>query len=74
MNSQSTLFVVGFTVLNWVIPDLAKWAVILIGTFVIIMVLYEFLIRRINVLRFLFGMKLLPHEPRPAGKPVKALG
>jgi len=54
---QSILFVVGFYVLNWAIPDLAKWAIILISSFVIIMVLYEFLIRRINVLRVLFGMK-----------------
>jgi glucan biosynthesis protein C len=51
--------VVGFYVLTWAIPDLAKWAIILIGSFVIIMVVYEFLIRRINVLRVLFGMK--PH-------------
>jgi hypothetical protein len=56
---QSILFVVGFYMLNWAIPDLAKWAIILISTFVIIMALYEFLIRRINVLRFLFGMKQL---------------
>ena len=54
---QSILFVVGFYVLNWSIPDLLKWVIILIVTFAIIMVLYEFLIRRINLLRVLFGMK-----------------
>jgi peptidoglycan/LPS O-acetylase OafA/YrhL len=57
---QSILFVVGFYVLQWAIPDLAKWAIILVSTFVIIMVLYELLIRRINLLRVLFGMKPLP--------------
>lgn len=54
---QSILFVVGFYVLNWSIPDLMKWIIILSVTFVIIMILYEFLIRRINLLRVLFGMK-----------------
>lgn len=57
---QSVLFVVGFYVLSWAIPDLAQWAIILAGTFVMIMLLYEFLIRRINFLRVLFGMKPAP--------------
>jgi peptidoglycan/LPS O-acetylase OafA/YrhL len=56
---QTVLYVVGFYVVNWAIPDLAKWALILASTFVIIMALYEFLIRRINMLRVLFGMKVL---------------
>ena len=46
-----------FYVLNWAASDLAKWAIILASTFVIIMALYELLIRRINLLRVLFGMK-----------------
>jgi hypothetical protein len=32
-------------------------------SFAIIMALYEFLVRRFNVLRFLFGMKVLPRAP-----------
>lgn len=60
---QSVLFVVGFYVLKWAIPDLAKWGIILTGSFVLIMTLYEFLIRRINPLRVLFGMKPI-HEGR----------
>ena len=59
---QSILFVVGFYVLNWPIPDLLKWVIILIITIGIIMVLYEFLIRRINLLRVLFGMKPVHKE------------
>jgi hypothetical protein len=54
---QSILFVVAFSVLPWASSDLAKWAIILVSTFVIIMALYELLIRRINLLRMLFGMK-----------------
>ena len=56
---QTILFVVAFYVLHWALPDLAKWALILVSTFVIIMALYEVLIRRINLLRVLFGMKPL---------------
>jgi glucan biosynthesis protein C len=40
-----------------ILLDPAQWAIILISTFVLVMVLYEFLIRRINVLRVLFGLK-----------------
>ena len=65
---QSVLFVMGFYILNWAMADLAKWATILISTFVIIMVLYEFLIRRNNVLRVLFGMK---PQARPLAAPSK---
>ncbi len=65
---QSVLFVVGFYVLNWAIPDLAKWAIILVSSFAIIMAMYEFLIRRLNVLRVLFGMK---PQARPVAAPSK---
>jgi glucan biosynthesis protein C len=48
---------------QWAIPDLLKWAIILVASFAIIMVLYEFLVRRFNLMRFLFGMKLRPKAP-----------
>lgn len=63
---QTILWVVGFYALDWAVPDLAKWAIILVSTFVTIMVLYEFLIRRINLLRVLFGMK-----PQAGAAPTK---
>jgi peptidoglycan/LPS O-acetylase OafA/YrhL len=72
---QTVLLTVGYFVVRWPIPDLLKWAIILVVSFAIIMALYEFLVRRINVLRFLFGMKLLrkapvvqPQQPEPAGR------
>jgi len=49
---------VGYFMVRWAIPDLAKFAVIAASSFAIITALYELLIRRINVLRFLFGMKV----------------
>jgi hypothetical protein len=54
----------GYFVLQWAIPDLLEWALIVAISFALIMTLYEFLVRRWNVMRFLFGMKPLP--PRPA--------
>lgn len=65
---QTVMLTIGFYAVNWLIPDLVKWIVILLGTFVICMALYESLIRRINLLRFLFGMKPLP-RPQPATQP-----
>jgi peptidoglycan/LPS O-acetylase OafA/YrhL len=60
---QTVLLGVGYYVLQWAIPDLLKWVLILILSFGIIMVLYEFLVRRYNVMRLLFGMKPLPRAP-----------
>jgi glucan biosynthesis protein C len=60
---QTALLGVGYFVVQWAIPDLLKWVIILLASFVLIMVLYEFLVRRFNVMRFLFGMKPLPKGP-----------
>jgi glucan biosynthesis protein C len=60
---QTVLLCVGYFVVQWAIPDLLKWAIILVASFAIIMVLYEFLVRRFNLMRFLFGMKLRPKAP-----------
>jgi hypothetical protein len=39
------------------VPDALKWATISVASFLTIMVLYEYVVRRVNTLRFLFGMK-----------------
>ncbi len=64
---QTVLLSVGYLVVQWAIPDLLKWVIILPVSFVIIMVMYEFLVRRYNVMRFLFGMK-----PRPKASTVQS--
>jgi glucan biosynthesis protein C len=53
------LLTVGYFVVQWTIPDVIKFFVIDAISFVIIMGLYEFLVRRFNLMRFLFGMKLV---------------
>lgn len=52
------LLSVGYLVVQWALPVSVKFAIIDAISFAIIMVLYELLVRRVNVLRVLFGMKL----------------
>ncbi len=54
---QPVLLCVAFFAVQWAIPDLLKFLVILSITFAVVMILYEFSVRRFNPLRFLFGMK-----------------
>jgi glucan biosynthesis protein C len=62
---QTVLLCVGYFVVQWAIPDLLKWVIILPVSFAIIMGLYELLVRRYNLMRFLFGMKPLVKQPTP---------
>jgi glucan biosynthesis protein C len=57
---QPVLVCVGYFVVTWAVPDAMKFVLIAAGSFAIIMLLYEFVVRRFNALRFLFGMKLQP--------------
>ena len=54
---QTVLLGVGYFVMSWEIPDVLKWAVVFVSSFIIIIALYTLLIRRFDLLRFLFGMK-----------------
>jgi hypothetical protein len=55
---QTVILIIGWWIipLHW--PIVGKYGVISIGSFVLIMAIYELLIRRINPMRFLFGMRL----------------
>jgi peptidoglycan/LPS O-acetylase OafA/YrhL len=66
---QTVIVTVGYFVVQWPIPDLLKFLIILSTSFVIVIVLYEFLVRRVNVLRVLFGMKPLARVPRVETEP-----
>lgn len=56
---QTVLLAVGYFVLQWGLPDVFEWAMTLAISFILIMAIYEFAVRRFNVMRWLFGMKLL---------------
>jgi len=60
---QTVLLCVGYFILQWTIPDVLEWALIVVVSFAIIMGIYEFLIRRFTLMRVLFGMKPLPRQP-----------
>ncbi len=62
---QTVLLSIGYFVVQWPIPDWVKYLVIAPTSFGIIMALYEFAVRRVNVLRFLFGMKPLLRTKAP---------
>jgi len=68
---QSILIYVGYFVVQWNIPDLLKWFIIAPLSLAIIIGLIK-LIERVNVLRFLFGLKPLRRsaQPAPAATPV----
>jgi hypothetical protein len=56
---QNVLFLIGFFIVNLDIPDPAKFLIIIICTLVVIMIIYEYIVRRYNATRILFGMKLI---------------
>jgi peptidoglycan/LPS O-acetylase OafA/YrhL len=66
---QTVIVGVGYFVVQWTIPGLLKWAIVLALSLAIIMVLYEFLIRRFNGMRVLFGLKWQPKAPAAQQKP-----
>ncbi len=54
---QTVIVVVGFFIRNWQVAVFPKYLFLAAVSFMIIMVLYEFVVKRINILRLLFGMK-----------------
>lgn len=61
---QPVLLCVGFFVVLWKIPDLLKYMAIAIPAFILVLGLYEFIVRRFNPFRLMFGMKVLQHSAR----------
>jgi glucan biosynthesis protein C len=60
---QTVIISLGYFVVRWAIPDGLKFVLILTVSFLVTMGLYEFLIRRNNLLRILFGMKAKKRRP-----------
>jgi glucan biosynthesis protein C len=54
---QTTIVSLGYLVVQWAIPDGLKFVCLISGSFLTSVGLYEFLVRRSNLLRVLFGMK-----------------
>ena len=54
---QTVLLGVGYFIMTWEINDVLKWAIVFSSSFIIIITLYTLVVRKIELLRFLFGMK-----------------
>lgn len=55
---QTVIVVIGFYVVQWNASILVKYTTILVAAVAVSMLIYELLIKRTNVTRFLFGMRL----------------
>lgn len=63
---QPVLVMVGYFVVQWQIPDPLKYLMIALPSFILTIGLYQLLVRRFNLLRFLFGMKPKQLQPSTA--------
>ena len=54
---QPVIIFIAFFAVQWEVPLLIKLLVVVIGSFLVSLGLYEFLVRRINPVRALFGMR-----------------
>ncbi len=68
---QTVIVTLGYFVVGWAMPDLWKFVIILVVSFIMTMGLYEFGVRRFKVMRFLFGMKLLSRPVNPQIKDMR---
>ncbi len=53
---QTIIIIIGFYVIDWGMSGPLEYLTIVIGTFVICGLLYELLIKKVNILRLLFGL------------------
>jgi peptidoglycan/LPS O-acetylase OafA/YrhL len=60
---QTVIVVIGFYVVQWSAGVPVKYVTILVASFVATVVLYDLLVRRANLTRFLFGMRPLKKKP-----------
>ena len=60
---QPVVVALAYGVVGWSAPIVVEYAVIVAGSFAVILVLYECVVRRTRVTRFLFGMR--PQRPAP---------
>jgi glucans biosynthesis protein C len=55
---QTVIIVIGYYIVQWDTGVGLKYLAISTASFIVIMLIYEILVKRFNVLRFLFGMKI----------------
>lgn len=60
---QTVIVIIGFNIAHWEAGVMVKYLLLATVSFAIIVILYHLLIQRINILRFLFGMKVNRRTP-----------
>lgn len=66
---QPVLLLIGYFVVQWTLPVFAKYFIIAGISFVTIMTIYQLLVKRINVFRILFGMRLMERSKAASAMP-----
>ncbi|MBW2338611.1 MAG: acyltransferase [Deltaproteobacteria bacterium] len=54
---QTVLLCIGYFVMTWEINDALKWAIVFTSSFIAIITFYMLFVRKLELFRFLFGMK-----------------
>ena len=60
---QTVTIIIGYYIIDWGMNGLFEFLAILIGTYVISLLIIETIINKSNILRMLFGLKLIKKEP-----------
>lgn len=58
------IVILAYWMRGWDVGIAAKLPVLIVAAFAVTALLYALLVRRVNGLRFLFGMRPLPRAPR----------
>lgn len=54
---QTVIIIIGYYVIDWGLSGISEFLIIMIGTFALCGLLYEAIIRRVDILRLMFGLK-----------------
>jgi peptidoglycan/LPS O-acetylase OafA/YrhL len=61
---QTVIVVIGFYVVGWAVNIPIKYVTILVASTAVTLIFYDLLVKRTNVTRFLFGMRLRKKSPK----------
>ncbi len=60
---QTVIIVIGYYIIDWGMHGVLEFLAIMVGTFIISYALIELVIKRLNILRLVFGLKVKKKEP-----------
>ncbi len=59
---QTAIVIIGYYILKLSIGILPQYLIIIAATYLTVIIIYEFIVKRINLIRFFFGMKTIKKE------------